>query len=203
LPGGWPFWTLEKHPQPEQAQFIMVEVDLLISQAENADELIKPRHWSEIQLRVNRLVYTYFGLNADEVAMIEELATLAGPALQPASLRHGSLAKPLRVAPSDDMMEAYADKLAESLGEWRDATGGSGAISVATWTGRSVPLGLSLTYAPAKRRRPADRPLWKVPRLWAGWGLAEPLLVPTAARKPHAPGHMRASVRRREPRHLC
>jgi hypothetical protein len=136
----WPFCSLERHPEPEKARSIMVAVDMLMAQAENADELVQPNCWSKVQSEVDRLVYSYFELDADEIAMIEELAMLAGPAIQPTSLRHGSLSKPLRIAPSEGMMNAYATKLAECLGDWRDATGGSGDIRVATWTGRSVPL---------------------------------------------------------------
>lgn len=140
----WPFWSLEQHPEPERARSIMIKVDALISEAESADELLQPTRWSEIQSQVDHLVYDYFRLSADEIAMIEELATLAGSALQPSSLRHGSLTKPLRVAPSDDMMRAYAQTLAKTLSAWRDTTGGTGNIRVATWSGRSVPLGAAV-----------------------------------------------------------
>lgn len=140
----WPFWALDRHPEPVKALSIMTEVDELIAQAETADELLQPKVWSEIQPRIDNLVYAYFLLSAAEVAMIEELASLAGSALQPASLRHASLTKPLRVAPSDDMMSAYAQSLGEILAAWRDATGGGGEIRVATWTGRSVPLGAAV-----------------------------------------------------------
>ncbi len=140
----WPFWSLDRHPEPERARSIMAKVDSLIAQAETADELLQPKAWSDIQSPVDRLVYSYFRLSADEIAMIEELASLAGSALQPTSLRHASLTKPLRTAPSDDMMQAYAQTLAETLAAWRDATGGGGEIRVATWTGRSVPLGAAV-----------------------------------------------------------
>lgn len=140
----WPFWPLTDHPTPETARGIMGEVDRLIASVEAAHELLQSHLWREIQDQVNALVYAYFRLTGDEVAMIEELATLAGSALQPTSLRHSSLMKPLRQAPPTGLMQAYAHGVAQTLADWRDATGGSGEIHVAVWTGRSVPLGAAV-----------------------------------------------------------
>lgn len=145
----WPFWPIDRHPAPDDAKLIMTEIDQLMATVEAEDELLQPRRWDDLQHRTNALVYAYFRLTADEIAMIEELASLAGPALQPTSLRHKSLMKPLRQSPSLQLMHDYAKALGKTLGEWRDATGGSGQIQVATWTGRSVPLGAAvLTLGP-------------------------------------------------------
>lgn len=140
----WPFWPIDRHPAPDEAKSIMVRVDQLLATVETEEELLQPHRWSAIQHRANELVYAYFRLTADEVAMIEELSTLAGAALQPTSLRHQSLMKPLRQAPSMQLMHGYAKTLCKTLCEWRDATGGRGEIRVATWTGRSVPLGATV-----------------------------------------------------------
>jgi len=140
----WPFWQPSRHPRPEQAWAIMKEVDALLASVETADELLQPHQWQSIQEHTNELVYAYFQLSANDIAMIEELAALAGAALQPTSLRHQSLTKPLREAPSNGMMQVYAEALSKTLCEWRDTTGGRGEIHVATWTGRSVPLGATV-----------------------------------------------------------
>ncbi|RYG85759.1 MAG: hypothetical protein EON58_22580 [Alphaproteobacteria bacterium] len=83
-------------------------------------------------------------MSDDEIAMIEELATFVGPALQPSSLNHNALSKPLREAPSIAHLSEYANALSNTLLAWRDATGGSGDISVRTWTGNTVPLGAAI-----------------------------------------------------------
>ena len=140
----WPFWPIDRHPAPDEAKSIMAAVDELLATVEDEEELRQSQCWSVIQYRANELVYAYFRLTADEIAMIEELSTLAGAALQPTSLRHKSLMKPLRQAPSLQLMHSYADSLCKTLREWRDATGGTGEIQVATWTGRSVPIGAAV-----------------------------------------------------------
>ncbi|WP_181168851.1 N-6 DNA methylase [Mesorhizobium sp. B2-4-17] len=140
----WPFWPIERHPAPDEAESIMTQVDHLLTTVEAEEELLQPHRWSTIQYRANELVYAYFRLTPDEIAMIEELSTLAGAALQPTSLRHQSLMKPLRQAPSMQLMQGYAEALCKTLYEWRNATGGTGEIRVATWTGRSVPLGATV-----------------------------------------------------------
>ena len=141
----WPFWSLDRHPDREAAVDIMREVGDLIASVEQADELMmQAQRWSEVQGTINRLVYAYFRLTDDEVSMIEELAFLAGPALQPTSLRHSTLMKPIREAPSGQLMRNYANELGKILAGWRDNTGGQGEIQVATWTGRSVPIGAAV-----------------------------------------------------------
>lgn len=140
----WPFWSIEDHPAPENAKAIFAEIDALLAEVETSDELLQPHRWGEVRERANALIYSYFGLTSDEIAMIVELSTLAGEALQPSSLRHQSLMKPLRQAPSPDLMQSYAHTLSKTLEEWRDATGGAGKMHVASWTGRSVPLGAAV-----------------------------------------------------------
>jgi len=156
----WPFWQLKGHPDPENALRIMRAIDQLFASVERSDELMmQAQRWAEVQRTADRLVYQYFRLTDDEISIIEELAFLAGPALQPTSLRHGSLMKPIREVPSGEFMRHYARKLAQTLEGWRDSTGGSGDIQVATWTGRSVPLGaavLTLGDAPEPDRTGDD-----------------------------------------------
>ncbi|EHJ95424.1 putative DNA methylase [Agrobacterium tumefaciens 5A] len=140
----WPFWSLERHPARERARAIMIEVDQTLASVEAEPLLAQPHQWSAVQNHLNRLVYEYFALSDDEIAMIEELATFVGPALQPSSLNHNALSKPLREAPSIAHVSDYANALSNTLLAWRDATGGSGDISVRTWTGNTVPLGAAI-----------------------------------------------------------
>lgn len=151
----WPFWPPEQHPQPDLARAIMREADQLLASIEAAQDVLFPNPWIDAQEKANALVYSYFQLDSNDVAMIEQLAALAGAALQPTSLRHKSLIKPLREAPSRMMMQDYASALAQILCQWRDATGGKGDIHVATWTGRSVPIGA--TVLTLGQDKPDDR----------------------------------------------
>ncbi|UCV28136.1 Eco57I restriction-modification methylase domain-containing protein [Ferribacterium limneticum] len=136
----WPFWSLERHPEPAHARCVMEETDRLLAVVEESNEIFQTHEWEQLQPQLNALVYSYFKLTVDEVALIEELATLVGPALQPTSLRHRALMRPLRQAPTAELMHNYCVALTQTLEKWRDATGGEGEIHAATWTGHSVPL---------------------------------------------------------------
>lgn len=140
----WPFWTIGRHPEPERARAVMEQVDRLLTLTEESEPMLQAQVWAQMQPEVNALVYAYFGLTRAEITLIEELAALAGPALQPTSLRYRALMKPIRQAPPTDLMNSYAETLAETLREWRDATGGTGEIHAAIWTGRSVPIGAAV-----------------------------------------------------------
>jgi len=140
----WPFWSIDNHPVPEKARVILAEIDAILEAVEASDELLQSSRWAAARDRANKLVYAYFGLTNDEIAMIVELSTLAGAALQPSGLRYKSLMKPLRQAPSRKVMQTYTHVLLKTLETWRDATGGAGKIHVATWTGSSVPIGAAV-----------------------------------------------------------
>ena len=92
----WPFCTPNRHPQPKRAREIMREIDCLLRAAEESDELLQHHVWCNVQREANQLVYEYFQLSTDDIAMIEELSGLAGEALQPTSLRYQALMRPLR-----------------------------------------------------------------------------------------------------------
>lgn len=151
----WPFWSLDRHPSPARALEIMFEVDALLSSVEAEHDFLQAGKWQDVQEQTNALVYQYFQLAPDEIALIEELSRLAGAALQPTSLSHRALARPLRQAPSAALMRGYTNALSHTLAAWRDATGGSGKIHVATWTGRSVPIGAAVLTLGEKQ--PSDR----------------------------------------------
>lgn len=140
----WPFWSLERHPQPEKARVLMAEVDTLLTLVERTEPILQAHVWGNVQPELNRLVYTYFGLDDEDVALIEELATYAGPAIQPTSLRHRALVRPLRQPPSKDLMEEYCQALGKAMRRWRNATGGDGDVTVTPWSGRSLPIGAAV-----------------------------------------------------------
>jgi hypothetical protein len=142
----WPFWTLENHPYPEHARSIMQEVDILLSDVEMGSDLQQPHMWASLQPHINKLIYKYFNLTEEDIALIEELSSFAGPAIQPSSLRHSALMRPLRQIPSYEMMQEYCQVLVTTLCRWRDVTGGTGSISASPWSGRTVPIGAAVIY---------------------------------------------------------
>lgn len=81
------------------------------------------------QLReIDALAYAYFGLSANEIALIEDTVEAILPALQP----HEGQSPRLWSAPSRDQRAAYADTLAESLDDWFQKTGMSASLVAAS-----------------------------------------------------------------------
>jgi hypothetical protein len=153
----WPFWTSERHPQPEIAAGLLERIDNLFDALSTIDDFGKPAWWQAHRAELNQCVYDFFGLTDDEIRSIEELADFACPALQPTTLSYKSLSRPLRASPTQAQTELYCKALVRALGQWRDATAGQGEISAVSWTGRSVPVGAAvLTLDGVTPARPAD-----------------------------------------------
>jgi hypothetical protein len=137
---GWPFWLPDQHPNPDEARGIMAEADRLLGLVENERELLRAGTAAAVKPALDHLVFQYFRLSEDEIARVKELAQFAGPAIQPTSLRHRALMRPLRQPPTDTQIIVYGERLARSLRRWRDATRGEGEITASIWRGRTVPV---------------------------------------------------------------
>lgn len=154
----WPFWPLASHPMPERAEAVLREVDRLLASVEDEEDIIAIARYAQIKPRLDDLVFDYFGLREDEQSTVRELATIAGPSLQPAGLKYKSIVKPLRTPPTTERLGIYAARLATTFRRWRDITGGSGDVHASTWTARRVPLGAALIELTSSRAAtPHDR----------------------------------------------
>ena len=153
----WPFWPPDVHPAPAVARDVLREVEFIFNNLSDEDNFFVGNAWSVFGDQLNACVYRYFGLSDSEVRQIEELASYAGPALQPGSLNFKTLTKPIRQPPSIDQAQLYCRTLQATLEAWRDATGGQGEISAAVWTGKAVPIGAAvLTLGRPTEDRIAD-----------------------------------------------
>lgn len=155
----WPYWPAATHPYPKKAETILKKIDRLFTSIEKANPLTRSAKYADKRAEFEELVFDYFGLRADERVLVQELATYAGPSLQPGSLSYDMLVKSMRKPPSRDKIHRYCKRLVDVLTDWRDATGGKGELSAAAWTARSVPLGgVVVTLSGAKPRQArADR----------------------------------------------
>jgi N-6 DNA Methylase len=155
----WPYWPVASHPQPKKAQAILNKVDRLFNAIENAEPLTQPAKYEARKPEFEELIFDYFALRPDERVLIQELATYAGPSLQPGSLSYEMLVKSMRRPPPRDKINQYCQRLVQVLTDWRDATGGKGELSVVAWTARSIPLGgVIVTIAKSKlRKAPVNR----------------------------------------------
>lgn len=150
----WPYWPATKHPHPKKAEAILKKVDWLFTSIEDAEHLTQRKKYADQKADFEELVFDYFGLRPDERVLIQELATYAGPSLQPGSLSYEMLVKSMRKPPSREQMERYCQRLVNVLMDWRDATGGKGELTATAWTSRSVPLGgVVVTLSTSKTQR--------------------------------------------------
>jgi hypothetical protein len=155
----WPYWPIARHPQPKKAKAILKKVDRLFTAIENAEPLTRPAKYAARKPEFEELVFDYFDLRPGERVLIQELATYAGPSLQPGSLTYEMLVKSMRKPPPREMIDRYCERLVDILTEWRDVTGGKGQLTAVAWTARSVPLGgVIVTISETKSRKaPVNR----------------------------------------------
>ena len=155
----WPYWPITSHPQPKKAQAILKKVDRLFNAIENAEPLTRPAKYAARKPEFEELVFDYFDLRPDERVLIQELATYAGPSLQPGSLSYEMLVKSMRRPPTQGMIDRYCKRLVDILNGWRDATRGTGELTTVAWTARSIPLGgVIVTISASKpRKAPINR----------------------------------------------
>lgn len=155
----WPYWPIARHPEPKKALAILKKVDRLFTTIESAEPLKRSGKYGALECEFENLVFDYFGLRADERVLIQELATYAGPSLQPGSLSYEMLVKSMRQPPTQEKIDRYCQRLVDILVAWRDATGGIGELTASAWTARSVPLGgVIVTIAKSKSRKaPSNR----------------------------------------------
>ena len=140
----WPFWTPGKHPEPKIARQILEVIDSSLASIEAAPELARVQRYQNCKELLDDAVFRYFSFKDEERILVQELAKYAGASLQPTSLRYGALRKPIRIPPSESILQAYCSRLQKSFYSWRDLTGGKGDITVVPWTARSVPLGAAV-----------------------------------------------------------
>lgn len=140
----WPFWAPDRHIEPEIARRILEEVDGSLASIEAAPELARVQRYQDCKPLLDDAVFRYFLFKEEERVLVQELAKYAGASLQPTSLRYGALRKPIRIPPSESILQAYCNRLRKSFCSWRDVTGGKGDITVVPWTAHSVPLGAAV-----------------------------------------------------------
>ncbi len=152
----WPYWPAAKHPQPKKALAILKKVDRLFSAIERAGSLNQRRKYADRKSELDALVFEYFEVRTEEQILVNELATYAGPSLQPGSLSYDMLVKSMRKPPSSSNIDRYCRRLVSVLVDWRDATGGKGELNAVPWTARSVPIGgVVITRSQSKSRQPS------------------------------------------------
>lgn len=124
-----PFPSAEDLPDREAAVEAADGLVALIEEARlRADALFSHAvDAAEILPKIDQLTYRYFGLSADEIAIIDDTVNAIIPALQP----HEGQTPALWLAPDGGERAAYAKTLAASLNAWFHGQGDISAKLVA------------------------------------------------------------------------
>ncbi|MEX2374067.1 MAG: N-6 DNA methylase [Dehalococcoidia bacterium] len=117
-----PFPSPADTPDPSAAASAADELVEIVdsARARANDALSMSGELSAVLVRIDELAYEYFGLSADEIAIVEDTVDAIIPALQP----HEGHVPKLWLAPSEADRGVYARTLAESLDNWFAGQGG-------------------------------------------------------------------------------
>lgn len=125
-----PFIQLEQHPAPDKARGILTGVEKVFAKIENTEEGFRGAAFAQVKPTLDKLVFNYFQLSDDDEALVMEMVDKVAPSIQPASTQYVDLLTTLLAHPSRDDLENYRVTLERCLKEWRQATGGSGHMTV-------------------------------------------------------------------------
>lgn len=136
-----PFFLPTQHPDPKLAKRCIREVASYVKGCESQMGLQSTP--DELPAAIEASIRAYFGVSEELGQIIDEVAELVLPNLQPTSVRN--LPTPLQEAPERAQLERYAHALANELGRSRQALGGQGhfQVQVAHWhTGSAAGLAM-------------------------------------------------------------
>lgn len=139
----FPFFDVDTAPDPAAAKDALKQTADQIGQLRALPELDQVRRYAELRDTFDQNVFRYFGLTAEEEALVRETVEVFMPSIRPRSFK--SLDTPAQQSADRNDIESYGAALAASLTEWRDRTGGRGKFNVAVTAsdpGQAGPLGI-------------------------------------------------------------
>jgi len=139
----WPFVRPENHPTPEKASEILKRVDTILEEIESQPLLLQEQHYIYKKKELDTEIYQYFNINTVEQILIEDMARIILPSLQPASLQVNNLITELNKIPNENQINDYREQLALELKEWS----GGKQINVSVLKGSSFLAAVELRLA--------------------------------------------------------
>jgi len=124
----FPFYTPERHPQPERARAIIRQVAQASRELELSPSLRREHDWLQRKPQLDGLIEDYFGLAGEARAIVRESVEILRPMVRPYGLSKVFQNASHRV--DDAMARRYAVSLKAELEAWRDARNGEGEFQV-------------------------------------------------------------------------
>jgi len=155
----FPFFTPDDAPDPAAATAALEKVATQVETLAEQPELQQLTYYDSIRGALDKAVFAYFGLTAEEQTLIIETVEVLMPSIRPRSFK--SLDTPAQRTADNDDLGIYASALAEALTNWRDRTGGRGRFEVdvvASDPVRAGPSGIvKVSYTDKSSAAPAAR----------------------------------------------
>lgn len=123
-----PFLLPNKHPDAQKAHDIVEEVIALLKPFRQVKDVTNNVLWSDVRVRLDELVFNYFGLSATERKVVNETCDYFIPSRQPTSFT--ALHQPLADKPTAEDANAYVRILRLELESWRERLQGEGHFHV-------------------------------------------------------------------------
>ena len=150
----FPFIAPTDHPEPEKARRIVATVSGLLAKLEIDGLLQVQNPYAQIKRQIDDLIYEYFGLSANEVALVAEANEVLVPSVRPRGYK--SINTTVFKAVDAEYLKAYVRTLGSELDAWKAHLGGKGELIVKAWmVGTSVgrATAVAVTLAPTKSAR--------------------------------------------------
>ncbi|KHS45840.1 N-6 DNA methylase [Novosphingobium subterraneum] len=124
----FPFFAPEHAPDPDAAAQAIAQVAARVDAIAGLEEIEQAPYYQAIRDELDEAIFTYFGLEDQERALIRETVTLLMPSIRPRSFK--SLDTPAQHLVEEKQLGIYARVLAQALSEWRERMGGRGRFKV-------------------------------------------------------------------------
>ncbi|MBB6095031.1 hypothetical protein HNQ60_003918 [Povalibacter uvarum] len=125
---GFPFFSPERHNDPQRARQIVKEVANVTRKLEVLSTIEQPHAYDAAHPQLQELLYGYFGLDAGQRALVQETVDELLPSVQPRGFV--SINTSLQSPPTKRMVERYSASVQTELEQWRDQMGGDGKLQV-------------------------------------------------------------------------
>lgn len=123
-----PFVPPEQHSEPQTALGIIQEIAKKTRELEKLDSLSSHWQYKKDQPVFDGLVAKYFGLSANEIAVVEEAAQILIPSIQPTWSSLGTT--PLCGTPNEEDLSSYVKTIEGELNAISSSLGGAARIHV-------------------------------------------------------------------------
>lgn len=124
----FPFFDVEHAPDPEAAATSLALVCRHMETLNKLPEFEQSRYYQEVKDQLDLAVFAYFGLTAEESALVRETVDVLMPSIRPRSFK--SLDTPAQHRAKRADLQSYAKSLGEALTSWRKRTHGRGRFDV-------------------------------------------------------------------------